>query len=254
MAAGTTMIGRKVRTGAAHPTTSRATTNVGDTERLLSTVGGGLLIAYGLSRRSLGGLGLAALGGALLERGVSGHCTVYGVLGITTADRLGPTTAVPACRGLRVDRSVTVNRPAEELFRFWRHFENLPKVMQHLKSVTVQGPRSHWVARGPMGRSVEWDAEIINERSNELIAWRSLAGSDVDTAGSVRFTPAPGGRGTVVRVNLKYDPPAGKLGAAVAFLFGEDPHEQIDADLRRFQAVMESGEAPSVQGQVTCRH
>jgi uncharacterized membrane protein len=252
MASGQTLISRQVHSGAARPTTGRAV-NVRDEERVASVLGGGLLTAIGLSRGSLGGLGLAALGGALLYRGATGHCHLYGAMGVSTADDRGPVTAVPAGKGVRIERSVTVNRPAEELFRFWRNLENLPRVMKHLKSVTVTGNRSHWVARGPMGASVEWDAEVINERPNELIAWRSLEGSEVDTAGSVHFAPAPGGRGTVARVNLKYDPPAGKLGAVVAKLFQEEPGAQIREDLRRFKALMECGEVPSVEGQSTCR-
>src|SRR5260370_25086851 len=110
--------------------------------------------------------------------------------------------------------------------------------MRHLESVQVQGNRSHWVAKGPLGTCVEWDAEIYNENPNEMIAWRSLEGADVDSTGSVHFTPAPGGRGTDVRVVLKYNPPAGKLGAAIAKLFGSEPDQQIRDDLRRFKQLM----------------
>jgi uncharacterized membrane protein len=126
--------------------------------------------------------------------------------------------------------------------------------MKHLESVKVTGgDRSHWVAKGPAGTSVEWDAEVYNEKENELIAWRSLEGSQVDNAGSVHFESAAGGRGTIVRVVLKYDPPAGKLGAVVARLFGESPAQQIDEDLRRFKQLMETGETATTEGQPSGR-
>jgi uncharacterized membrane protein len=146
--------------------------------------------------------------------------------------------------GIKVDRSITVNRPREEVYRFWRQLENLPRFMDHLESVTVlDEDLSHWVAKGPAGTRVEWDASIHNEIENELIAWRSLSGSDIDNAGSVHFIPA--GDGTEVRVVLRYDPPAGKVGAAVAKLLGEEPELQIEEDLRRFKQVVEAVEAPA---------
>jgi uncharacterized membrane protein len=147
-----------------------------------------------------------------------------------------------------------VNRPAAELYRYWRNFENLPKFMDHLESVRTTGEkRSHWVAKAPAGTTVEWDAEIINEKENELIAWRSLENADVDNAGSVRFQEAPAGRGTEVRVSLEYDPPGGMVGAAIAKLFGEAPDQQIQEDLRRFKQVMEAGERATTEGQASGR-
>jgi len=155
---------------------------------------------------------------------------------------------------VRVTRAITVDRPASELFEFWRNFENLPRFMAHLRSVTVKDDRhSHWVAKGPAGTDVEWDAEIVNEHPNEMIAWRSLAGSDVETAGSVRFDPATGGRGTVVKVELKYDPPAGVLGVTVAKLFGQSPDKQVAVDLMQFKQVMETGEIARTEGQPSGR-
>jgi len=226
--------------------------NVGETERVLSAVGGGALALAGLARRDIMGLGMAAFGAALLYRGLSGHCHFYGSLGFHTADR-PPATAVPAGSGAKVETSVTVNRPAGELYHRWRDLQGLPRFMSHLESVTVNGPRSHWVARGPLGQRVEWDAEIHNERAGELIAWRSVEGSEVDTAGSVHFSPAPGGQGTVVRVSLKYDPPAGKAGATLAWLLGESPEGQVREDLRRFKQMMESGEVATTSGQPSGR-
>lgn len=155
---------------------------------------------------------------------------------------------------IRVELSVTINRSPEELYTFWRDFQNLPRFMRHLISVQISGDkRSHWVAKAPAGRTVEWDAEIINDKPNELIAWRSLEGAEVDNAGSVRFEKATGGRGTFVRVTLQYDPPGGTLGSMVAKLFGEEPKGQIQEDLGRFKQLMETGEIATTVGQSSAR-
>jgi uncharacterized membrane protein len=144
---------------------------------------------------------------------------------------------------VHVSRSVTVKRSRDVVFQFWRQLENLPRFMLHLQSVTVTGVgRSHWVARGPAGQRLEWDAEIVEERPNERLSWRSLEGSDVRHQGAVIFRDAPADRGTEVEVDLQYDAPAGKVGTAVAKLFGEEPSQQIRDDLRRFKQVMEIGE------------
>ncbi|HEX7315602.1 MAG TPA: SRPBCC family protein [Pyrinomonadaceae bacterium] len=144
--------------------------------------------------------------------------------------------------GIPVNKSIVINASAEEVYGFWRDFENLPRFMRYLESVRVTGEgRSHWVAKAP-GGSVEWDAEVTEDRPNQLIAWRSLEGSEVETSGSVRFEPAVGGRGTVVHVQLDYNPPAGAVGALFAKLFGEDPGAQMQIDLRRFKQVIELGE------------
>ncbi len=232
--------------------------NVGQYERLASAIGGGALALYGLTRGTYGGIALAMLGGALIYRGSSGHCDVYQAMGVNTtgeeASADNPNVSVKGNRGIKVEKSVTVSRSPEELYRYWRNFENLPRFMNHLESVHVEGTnRSHWVAKAPAGTTVEWDAEIYNEKENELIAWRTLEGSDVDSAGSVRFEQAASGRGTVVRVALKYDPPGGTLGALVARLFGENPEQQIDEDLRRFKQLMETGETATVEGQPSGR-
>lgn len=154
--------------------------------------------------------------------------------------------------GTHVEESVTINRPAAELYRFWRDFENLPAFMKHLESVSIRdGGVSHWVAKGPAGTHVEWDARIINEAEGRLIAWQSLNGSRVATAGSVTFDETP--RGTDVRVHMQYRPPAGRLGSAVAYVFGEEPGQQIRDDLRRFKALMETGEIPTIEGQPSGR-
>jgi uncharacterized membrane protein len=217
------------------------TVNVGDGERALSALGGSALALYGLTRGTLGGLALAAVGGALLYRGLSGHCDCYAALGISTAEKRGKRSSIPAGHGVRVDKTITINRPASELYDYWRNLSNLPRFMRHLESVTEEGNRSQWVAKAPLGTSVSWDAEIITERANELIGWRSLPGSTVDTAGSVHFKPTADGRWSEVRVELKYDPPAGQVGAALANWLGEAPEQEIEEDLTTFKRMMEAG-------------
>jgi uncharacterized membrane protein len=215
--------------------------NVGNMERVLSAAAGLGLAAAGLKRGRASGLLLTALGTGLVWRGISGRCQCYAALGINTADR-NPAIGVPAQEGYKIERTITVNRPPSELFHFWRHFDNLPRVMKHLKFVeTIDDAHSHWKAEGALGTDVEWDAEIINERENELIAWRSLPGGDVDTAGSVHFRPLSHNGGTEMTVSMKYNPPAGKLGAQVASLFGEGLEKKLDDDLARFKEVMETG-------------
>lgn len=153
---------------------------------------------------------------------------------------------------VHVERSIIVNRSPEEVYAFWRDFTNLPRFMNHLVSVQVLSPqRSHWVAKGPAGTHIEWDAEIITDTPNEVIAWRSLEGADVDNAGSVRFERAPGGRGTIVRVKMQYRTVAGRVGSTVAKLLGQSPEKQIKVDLNQFKQVMEAGEVARTEGQPT---
>jgi uncharacterized membrane protein len=236
---------------------SSSDTNVSNPERLLSVVAGTALAAYGLKSRSAGGLTLAGVGGALVWRGATGRCPIYGTLGISTAtdgESHDRQVSVPYGKGIRVEKSVTINSSPEELYRFWRNFENLPRFMSHLKMVhVVDSKRSHWIAKGPAGSDAEWDAEIINEVPNELIGWRSVNGSRVDNAGSVHFTPATGARGTEVKVVLRYDPPAGIVGAAIARIFGEDPAHQVGEDLRRLKQLVETGELATIEEQPTGR-
>jgi len=171
-------------------------------------------------------------------------------LDVLTAQQLGGPEGA-AQGGTQVKRSLIINRPPEELYQFWRDFENLPRIMHHLETVRVTGEgRSHWVAKAPAGTTVQWDAEITEDRPNELIAWRSLPGADVDNSGSVRFEPATGNRGTVVRVEINYTPPGGALGAAVAWLSGKDPGQQAQESLRTFKQVMETGEVAVSDGTV----
>jgi uncharacterized membrane protein len=194
---------------------------------------------------------LTAIGGCLIQRGATGHCQVYEALGMNTAGTGDDTRrALGGPAGTVVEESVTINRPIEELYRFWRNLENLPQFMHHLESVErVTDTLSRWRARGPGGTTIEWNAEIINEVPNKVIGWRSIEGSDVVSAGSVNFEDAGFGRGTRVRVRLQYSPPGGRIGAALARLMGRDAATEIRDDLRRFKQIVETGEIPTTKGQ-----
>jgi uncharacterized membrane protein len=221
--------------------------NVGPNERAASILGGGGMLLLALRQPSRASLGLALSGGYLIYRGLSGRCAVYDALGIERAELADRS-------GIVVDRTLTIACPPEEVYQFWRDFANLPTFMQHLDRVEITGDRtSHWVARGPLDRPIEWDAEIFEERENEKIAWRSLAGADVENSGVVEFIEAPGGRGTEVQVTLRYNPPGGSAAVALAHLFGREPEQQISGDLRRFKQMMETGETATVLGQTSGR-
>ena len=223
---------------------SEQSANVDDVERWVSGISGAALALYGLRRRSFEGAALAALGAMLLYRGVTGRSLLYQAMDL----RLIRTTE--GRQRIEVVKTLTINRPPDELYRFWRTFENLPTVMRHLESVTVQDDqRSHWVAKGPGGKWLEWDAEVVNDKPGQLIAWQSCEGSDVDHWGVVRFVSAAGGRGTQISVELEYEPIGGAFGATVAKLLGEEPGQQIAEDLRRFKQLMETGEVPTTEGQ-----
>ena len=213
--------------------------NVGEAERWMSVVSGGVLALIGLGRRSAGGTALGLGGGYLVYRGLTGDCFLYRSLGLNTAKRA---YAVSQRQGLGVEESVIVNATPEDLYAFWRNLKNLPRFMSHLESVKdIGGGRSHWTTQGPAGTTVEWDAEIVGDVAGELLSWRSLPGAMVPNAGAVRFRAMPGGQSTIVRVSLRYNPPGGALGAAFARLFGEAPQQQIADDLDRLKTMMETG-------------
>jgi uncharacterized membrane protein len=218
-------------------------------ERLLSLISGGALLSYGLVNRKPSTVPFAIVGGGLVYHAVRGNRVNFPEEWDSTKGE--PTSAsVPYGHGICVEESVTIAKFPEELYRFWRDLENLPRFMSHVKSVRViDSTHSHWIAQAPAGMQVEWDAEIINDIPNELIGWRSMPGSDIPNAGSVHFTPAPGGRGTQVKVELEYSPPGGKLGAAFAKLFGEDPSQTVSQDLHHLKELMEAGEVPTIEGQ-----
>ena len=222
-------------------------TNLSPVERWASAVGGSLLLIRSFERGRDGWL-TALLGADLIRRGATGQCYFYRALGLTTAPRDHQRVSIPYRQGIRIDDSVAIDRPAEELYTYWRQLENLPRFMRHLVSVTpLDEMRSRWVAKAPAGREVEWEAEIINDIPNERIGWRSLPGSEVDSAGSVQFKRLAGDRGTIVSVELQYIPPGGIIAALAAKLSGEEPHRQVREDLRRFKQIMEAGEVPATQ-------
>jgi uncharacterized membrane protein len=217
----------------------------------------GLSPASGLGARVAGDvMDLALLGSAFGDRRTKGNrlaAATAMVVGVTALDLFGALKAgrqkdarhSPTSSGrlTPTTQTIVVNHTPEDVYQFWLDFESFPRFMKHLESVTNRGNgRSHWVARGPAGKSFAWDAEIVENRPNELISWRSLPGADVENAGSVRFERAPGGRGTLVRVNLRYDPPGGTAGSMVAMLLGTEPGQEVQADLRRFKQVIETGE------------
>ena len=200
---------------------------------------------------------LALLSGSLLSsrsdggRVLGAIATVGGVTALDVfASRQVSANPEAKHKPTHIEESITINRSPEDLYAFWHDFENLPRFMEHVRAVERTGEnRWHWVAKGPGGLDVDWDAEIINEHPNEMIAWRSLVGSQIDTAGSVRFVRAPANRGTIVRVNLEYSPPGKALGSTLASLLGEAPEKQVPSDLRRFKQLMELGDIIRTEGQ-----
>jgi uncharacterized membrane protein len=216
-----------------------------DTEKWASIVGGSAMVLFGLQQRSLRGVLTAIAGGSLAYHGATAEKSL--------TDRVSEATGLN--KAVKVEKTVTIaNKSPEELYNFWHDFGNLPTFMKHLKSVTVQDVRrSHWVASAPLGQTIEWDADIINDLPNQLIAWASIEGAEVDNSGFVRFQPAPGDRGTEVKVVLEYNIPGGALTAAVAKLFGEEPEQQIGDELNRFKQLMEAGEIATTEGQPRCQ-
>ncbi|HAJ64192.1 MAG TPA: cyclase [Cyanobacteria bacterium UBA8543] len=222
------------------PQQPREASNVSDAERWGTLIGGGALVLLGLRQGSLRGALTALAGGGLVYRGLTAQNSIQDTLGMNDS--------------IKVEKTVTINKSPEELYRFWRNFENLPHFMKHLKHVSVvNDKRSHWIASAPLGGSVEWDAQIINEQENRLIAWASVEGADIDNSGFVRFQPAPNGRGTEVKVVIEYNPPGGAVTATLAKLFGEEPQQQIGDDLRRFKMLIETGEIATTEGQPSGR-
>ncbi len=230
----------------------RHAVNMTKPERVVSLVGGGLLALAGLRKKSPAGMAMILAGGDLLRRGITGHSYLFEFLGIRTAPtgQGAETTSVPYELGIRVDHAITIGRSRSEVYSFFRELTNLPQFMQHVQSIELlDNKMSHWVVRAPAGRTVEWDAVIHNEVENELIAWRTLPGANVDHAGAVWFKDAPEGSGTELKVELQYNPPAGIAGAVFARLWGEEPTQQISDDLRRLKQLLEAGEILTTEGQ-----
>jgi uncharacterized membrane protein len=204
---------------------------------LISAMGGGLAI-YGVRRGdALGGL-LGALGLGLLARGAT-NFKVERLLGLGAGRR-----------AVDVQKTITIDAPVEEVFRFWSNVANFPRFMAHLREVRdLDNGRSHWVAEGPAGVPVSWDAVITRSEPNTVLAWRSEPGATVANAGTIRFESVEGG--TRVDIKLSYNPPAGALGHVVAKLFGADPKSELDDDLVRLKSLIEYGKASVGRATVT---
>lgn len=217
------------------PTTVLPAANVGSNERMLAIVAGAALLGYAWKSNSKG-LGAASVG--LLLRGATGYCPAYRAMGINHADTK---QALSGARGVHIRESITIDRPAEEIYRFWRQFDRLPEVMPHLAKVEqLDTKRSRWTAKAFDQLPITWEAEIINEQPFELIAWQTLPGQAVQTAGSVTFKPSADGRGTEVHVHLQYSAPGGKAASWLATFAGQDPakytREALDALKRRLES------------------
>jgi uncharacterized membrane protein len=221
--------------------------NVGNAERGVSVALGAALLAFAASRRRpFSSLVLGAAGAWLAHRGVTGRCAVYDCLDMGTVDADDEERLDAGSHDdVSVEVAATIARPADEVYAFWRRLENLPLFMDRIVSVTERGGgQSTWIARGPAGETWEWDAEILEDRPGELLAWRSLPGSDVHHSGAVRFLAAPTGRGTEVRVSIEFLPPGGVVSRAVARLLRRLPEHEVAEDLRRLKQVLEAGETP----------
>lgn len=217
--------------------------NLASWERGVS-VGAGAALFFLAARRAQGRMSLAAAGAGLLARGVSGYCPVSAALG---RDELTDSReALGGSRGVHVRESLVINRPPAEIYAVWRDLSGLPAFMRHVERVdTLPADMSHWVVNGPAGTIVEWDAQIINDIPHALIAWQSIPGAAVSSAGSVRFVRTTSG-GTDVRVHLQYAPPAGHVGAWVASFLGADPARQVREDLQNLKRALEAGERPNL--------
>lgn len=212
--------------------------NIGTWQRVGSIAGGLALLYAGAKRPRVNAL-TKATGVGLVMRGISGYCPVTAAAMPSRAK--STKDALSGSRGVHVHETIAINRPRAEVYRFWRQLSNLPRFMSHLERVELlDNGRSQWVARGPLGKTVEWDAEIINEVDGYLLAWQSLPGSEVMSAGAVRFRDLPEG-GTEITVHLQYQPPAGRLGAWTAWVTGEEPTQQIRDDLRSVKQYLETG-------------
>lgn len=221
--------------------------NVGDAERGISVTMGAALLAFAAARRRpVSSLLLAAAGAWLAHRGVTGRCAIYDQLDVgTVGDDDEQRLDAGAHDDLSVETAITIGRPVADVYAFWRRLENLPLFMDRIVTVTERGGgQSTWVARGAAGETWQWEAEILEDRPDELLAWRSLPGSEVHHHGAVRFQAAPAGRGTEIRVGIEFLPPGGVAGRVLARLIHRLPEREIEEDLRRLKQVMEAGEAP----------
>jgi uncharacterized membrane protein len=215
--------------------------NVGATERVVSAMAGAGLALWGLRRGGFSGMAGLAAGATLAARGFSGYCPWYAANAGSSTNDQRTAEREGWSRASAVTRSITIQRPKNEVYREWRDFKNLQNFMRHVERIDVLSPeRSHWVVKAPAGMTVEWDSIVTEDRPDELIAWKSAEGADVRNTGRVEFKDAPGG-GTEVKAVLAYEPPGGAIGEALAKLLGEEPSIQAQDDLHRFKNMMENG-------------
>ena len=235
--------------------TTETLVNVSQDERRLSTLGGALLLLASLQNKRKFRFGIAAAGVSLLYRGLTGISPIYKLMNKSTAVHSEEAAiSVPHQQGVHVSQSITISRPVDQVYTFWRDFSNLPQFMPQLKTVEVKDDtHSHWEIAGPVGMTIAWDAEIINEEPNSVIGWRSLQNPYVDHAGAVRFKAAPGEQGTEVRVEMEYRPVAGVVGTALAWLAGDAPEKQTYEALQRLKQILEVGEVTTIDGQSSGR-
>lgn len=227
--------------------------NVGQSERLISIIGGGLLALYGLRRRRWSGVITALLGGELLRRGFTRHSYLYQLLDLSTFEESPSTVApLPHKQGIQVRRAITIEKAAEELYRLWRDVELAPRYMRHIHEVHATGERtSHWIGELPGGTRIEWDFEITEDIPNRLVAWQITGKALTGTAGQIAFIPVPHRKATEVRVAMDFPPVVGMPGTIVGTLFAHGPEQEVYANLRRFKQLAETGEIATTAGQPT---
>jgi uncharacterized membrane protein len=225
--------------------------NVGQAERAVSIAAGGALAAIGLRKRGVAGIAMALVGAELARRGLTGHCMLYEKLGVSThgpadirdrEDVTGRAATVNARKAIKVERTIRIERRADELYDLWRDFSNLPHFMQYLESVQCTDSRySHWIARLPGGKHVEWDAEIVNDIPGRLIAWKTVGEPDIAHAGSVHFTPLSNADAADVRIVFDYEPPFASTIGSITAQLGITPDALVDRDLQRLKEYVEAG-------------
>ena len=228
--------------------------NVHEVERLVSSVLGGALVSWGITRRSLGGVVMGIAGGVLLYRGISGHSYLYQGLGMNTTDRSRQLGARATAGAPEIEHSITVEKPARELYRFWREPQQFAQIMEDFAEVTpLDENRTHWRVRSPFGRTLEWDTQVVEDRPGEMLRWESLQGARLRSEGEVRFRPAPKDWGTETTLHLRFDTPGGVIGKTLAPRQGIMSHMPVEKALRRFKSLAETGEIPTPEPNPTSR-
>lgn len=224
--------------------------NESDRERLVTGAVGGLMLLVGLRRGGIVGHLAAAAGGWLVREAVTGHSTLYQVLGVNTAGKLSPEPEGVAADARQFTQSITVGLPVEETYRRWRDPETFAQAMAHFATVSTNDPdRAHWSVKTPLGGSIEWDARVVEEEPNRLTRWETLPGALFPNESTVVFKEAPGGRGTEIHYTARIDPPGGAVGDRIFDLAQALPKATIMQGLHRFKALVETGEMPTIKPQ-----